>query len=187
MDRELKFLGSPYTIPPNVRSIAEVSHSMPIDLSKYEVRSLKGPLVSLADYKGQVLLIVNVASQCGFTPQYKGLQGLYASFKDRGFSVLGFPCNQFGFQEPGSNQEIADFCSTNYQVEFPVFDKVFVNGKSTCPIYQDLKRQAPGLLGKAPIAWNFTKFLVDRNGNVVARFNPTRTPESIATEIEKLL
>jgi glutathione peroxidase len=160
---------------------------MALDLSKYEIRSLDGQPVSFSSLKGQVLLFVNVASRCGFTPQYEGLQSLYEKFKDRGFSVLGFPCNQFGFQEPGSNQEIASFCTSQYQVTFPVFDKIKVNGREADPVFRDLKKEAPGVLGKAPIAWNFTKFLVDRDGNVVARYNPTRTPESIAAEIEKLL
>lgn len=160
---------------------------MALDLSKYEMRSLEGELVPFKSLQGQVLLIVNVASRCGFTPQYEGLQALHEKFKDRGFSVLGFPCNQFGFQEPGSAEEIAEFCSSRYQVSFPVFEKVKVNGLDADPIFRDLKKEAPGVLGKAPIAWNFTKFLVDRDGNVVSRYNPTRTPESIASEIEKLL
>ncbi|MDZ4084819.1 MAG: glutathione peroxidase [Bdellovibrionales bacterium] len=160
---------------------------MALDLSKYEMRSLEGELIPFKSLQGKVLLIVNVASRCGFTPQYEGLQALHEKFKDRGFSVLGFPCNQFGFQEPGSAQEIADFCSTSYQVSFPVFEKVKVNGMDADPIFRDLKKEAPGVLGKAPIAWNFTKFLFDRDGNVVSRYNPTRTPESIASEIEKLL
>jgi glutathione peroxidase len=160
---------------------------MALDLSKYEMHSLAGELVPFKSLEGKVLLFVNVASRCGFTPQYEGLQAIYEKFKDRGFYVLGFPCNQFGFQEPGSTKEIADFCSARYQVSFPVFDKVKVNGPEADPIFRDLKKEAPGILGKAPIAWNFTKFLVDRDGNVVARYNPTRTPESIASEIEKLL
>lgn len=160
---------------------------MALDLSKYEMRSLEGELVPFKSLQGQVLLIVNVASRCGFTPQYEGLQALHEKFKDRGFSVLGFPCNQFGFQEPGSAEEIAEFCSSRYQVSFPVFEKVKVNGLYADPIFRDLKKEAPGVLGKAPIAWNFTKFLVDRDGSVVSRYNPTRTPESIASEIEKLL
>lgn len=160
---------------------------MAIDLSKYQLSTIEGKPVSFESFKGQVLLLVNVASQCGFTPQYEGLQKIYETFKDRGFSILAFPCNQFGFQESGSDKEIAAFCSTRYEVTFPVFSKVKVNGQEAYPLFTDLKKEAPGLLGKAPIAWNFTKFLVDRAGNVVARYNPTRTPESIAPEIENLL
>ncbi len=160
---------------------------MALDLSQYQMRNLADELISLETLKGQVLLVVNVASRCGFTPQYEGLQALYSRFKNQGFSVLAFPCNQFGRQESGSNEEIADFCSSSFGVTFPVFAKIKVNGSGADPIFRDLKKEAPGILGKTPIAWNFTKFLVDRSGNVVARYSPTRTPESIAVEIEKLL
>jgi glutathione peroxidase len=138
-------------------------------------------------YRGKVLLIVNVASRCGFTPQYAGLQKLYDRFKDRGFEVFGFPCNQFGGQEPGSDAEIGQFCSLNYGVTFPVFSKIQVNGPEAIPLYQFLKKEAPGLLGTEAIKWNFTKFLVDRNGKNIDRFAPTSTPESLESAIEKLL
>jgi len=141
---------------------------------------------NLADYKGKVLLIVNTASKCGFTPQYAGLQSLYAKFKDRGFEVLGFPCDQFGHQEPGSNGEIKSFCQLNYGVSFPLFSKIEVNGPDTHPVFEFLKSNKGGLLGDA-IKWNFTKFLVDKKGRVVERFAPMTTPTAIEGQIEKLL
>lgn len=156
-------------------------------LHDLEVRSIDGHAKSLADYRGQVLLIVNVASQCGFTPQYAGLEALYHRYKDRGFSVLGFPCDQFGHQEPGSEAEIKQFCSTNYNVTFPMFAKIEVNGPGAHPLYQLLKDEKPGVLGTEAIKWNFTKFLVDRQGQVVKRFAPTTTPDKIAGDIEPLL
>ncbi|MGB7556046.1 MAG: glutathione peroxidase [Candidatus Korobacteraceae bacterium] len=140
----------------------------------------------LADYKGKVLLIVNTASKCGFTPQYEGLQSLYEEYKDRGLEVLGFPCDQFGHQEPGTNDEIKSFCQLNYGVEFPLFSKIDVNGDDAHPLYKFLKSEKGGLLG-ASIKWNFTKFLVDKKGNVVERFAPTTSPTAIEPEIEKLL
>ncbi len=140
----------------------------------------------LADYKGKVLLIVNTASKCGFTPQYKGLQELYAKYKDRGFEVLGFPCDQFGHQEPGSDGEIKSFCELNYGVDFPLFSKIEVNGENTHPLYKFLKSEKGGLLGDA-IKWNFTKFLVDKKGIVVERFAPMTPPSAIESEIERLL
>ncbi len=140
----------------------------------------------LSDYKGKVLLIVNTASKCGFTPQYKGLQGLYAKFKRRGFDVLAFPCDQFGHQEPGNDDEILSFCEVNYGVEFPVFSKIEVNGHDAHPLYKFLKSQKGGLLGDS-IKWNFTKFLVDRQGKVVERYAPIISPERIASDIEKQL
>lgn len=140
----------------------------------------------LAAYKGKVLLIVNTASQCGFTPQYKGLQELYAKYKDHGFEVLGFPCDQFGHQERGNDDEIASFCELNYGVDFPLFSKIEVNGANAHPIYKFLKKEKGGLLGDA-IKWNFTKFLVDKRGNVVERYAPITTPGSIAKDIEKEL
>jgi glutathione peroxidase len=151
------------------------------------VRDREGKSVEMDTYRGKVLLIVNVASRCGFTPQYAGLQKLYDRFKDRGFEILGFPCNQFGGQEPGSDAEIGQFCSLNYGVNFPVFSKVQVNGAEAIPLYQYLKKEARGLLGTEAIKWNFTKFLVDRNGKVIDRFAPTATPESLESSIEKLL
>jgi glutathione peroxidase len=141
---------------------------------------------SLAGYKGKVLLIVNTASQCGFTPQYKGLQELYAKFHDKGLEVLGFPCDQFGHQEPGNDDEIKSFCQVNYGVNFPLFSKIEVNGAGAHPLYKFLKSEKGGLLGDN-IKWNFTKFLVDKQGNVVERFAPTTTPEAISSKIEALL
>ena len=146
-----------------------------------------GGAQSLADYRGKVLLIVNTASKCGFTPQYEGLEALHRRYATRGFEVLGFPCNQFGGQEPGDAAEIAQFCSLTYDVTFPVFAKIEVNGDGADPLYDELKRQAPGLLGSKAIKWNFTKFLVDRSGKVVQRYAPTTKPEDIATAIEDLL
>ena len=142
---------------------------------------------SLADYKGQVLLVVNTASKCGFTPQYDGLEALYSDYKDKGFSVLAFPCNQFGAQEPGSNEEIADFCVTKFSVSFPLFEKIDVNGSDPHPLYVHLKTEAPGVLGSQGIKWNFTKFLVGKDGSVLKRYAPATTPASIAKDIEKAL
>jgi glutathione peroxidase len=141
----------------------------------------------LSDFAGQVLLIVNTASKCGFTPQYKELEALWRTYKDRGFAVLAFPCNQFGAQEPGDAAEIASFCSLTYDVTFPVFAKIDVNGSNAAPLFQALKAQAPGVLGTEGIKWNFTKFLVDRAGKVVERFAPTTNPRDIAADIEALL
>ena len=149
--------------------------------------TMQGKEVSLADFKGKVLLIVNTASKCGFTPQFKGLESLYKEYKDKGVEVLGFPCNQFGHQDPGSNDEINQFCELNYGVSFPMFQKVDVNGDDAHPLFKYLKEQAPGLLGTQAIKWNFTKFLVDQNGKVVDRYAPTDTPEKIAKDIAKLL
>ncbi len=151
------------------------------------LRSEPADKSNLAEYAGQVLLIVNTASKCGFTPQYQGLEALYRAYKDRGFSVLAFPCNQFGAQEPGDAAEIASFCSLTYDVTFPIFPKVEVNGPGAAPLFEHLKAAAPGLLGSQAIKWNFTKFLVDRSGAVVKRFAPTTTPETISPEIERLL
>ena len=148
---------------------------------------LDGRTVSLDEFKGRVLLIVNAASQCGFTPQYAGLEELYRANKDRGFTVLGFPCNQFGEQEPGSSEEIGVFCERNYGVSFPMFAKIDVNGPSTHPLYQFLKSSKPGLFGSERIKWNFTKFLVGRNGNVVSRFAPSTKPQEITPQIDELL
>ena len=142
---------------------------------------------ALADFAGSTLLIVNVASKCGFTPQYSGLESLWRKFRDRGFAVLGFPCDQFGHQEPGDETEIAQFCRTSYDVTFPLFAKIDVNGTDAHPLYQWLKQQAPGVLGTEAVKWNFTKFLVNREGAVVRRYAPTDTPESIESEIEATL
>ena len=153
----------------------------------FTVDDIGGRPVKLDRYKDKVLLVVNTASKCGFTPQYKGLESLYRKYKDQGFAVLGFPCNQFGAQEPGNEQEIATFCETNYDVTFPMFGKIDVNGNAAAPVYRYLKRAKPGLLGSRAIKWNFTKFLVDRDGKVLARYAPNDTPESIEGDVEKAL
>ena len=153
----------------------------------FTVDDIGGRPVKLDRYKDKVLLVVNTASKCGFTPQYKGLESLYRKYKDQGFAVLGFPCNQFGAQEPGNEQEIATFCETNYDVTFPMFGKIDVNGNAAAPVYRYLKRAKPGLLGSEAIKWNFTKFLVDRDGKVLARYAPNDTPESIEGDVEKAL
>ena len=152
----------------------------------FSMTDIHGKPQSLAQYKNKVLLIVNTASQCGFTPQYKGLETLYKKMHARGLEVLGFPCNQFGAQEPGPADEIQAFCSTNYDVTFPLFEKIDVNGAHAHPLYEYLKRQQSGLLG-ASIKWNFTKFLVDRTGKVVARYAPTARPEGLRQQIQTLL
>ena len=152
----------------------------------YKVKDMRGNQVSLEDYKGQVLLIVNTATGCGFTPQYEGLEKLYQAYKDQGFVILDFPCNQFGNQAPGSEEEIHSFCTLKYNVSFPQFAKIEVNGANESPLYTFLKKEKGGVLGSA-IKWNFTKFLVDRQGNVTERFAPTATPESIEDKIKALL
>ena len=157
---------------------------------QFSAGSLDGRTVTLEQFRGRVLLIVNTASQCGFTPQYAGLEELYRTFKERGFAVLGFPCDQFGGQEPGSAAEIGAFCEANYGVSFPLFAKIEVNGARTHPLYRFLKREQPGMLGILGIRrikWNFTKFLVDRQGNVVERFGPSTNPRALAVKIERLL
>lgn len=154
---------------------------------QYEVNDINGNSVSLSDYQGKTLLIVNTASQCGFTPQYKGLEALYQDHKDNGLVILGFPCNQFGKQEPGSNEEIANFCDLTFKVSFPMFSKVDVNGDNSAPLYEFLKAQAPGILGSKGIKWNFTKFLVNKDGQVVKRFAPKDKPEAIEKEIVEIL
>lgn len=153
----------------------------------FSVETIMGLPQSLEDYRGNVLLIANTASKCGFTPQFAGLEALYQRYKDRGFVVLGFPCNQFNEQDPGSNEEILSFCQVNYGVSFPMFGKIDVNGPSAHPLYEHLKSEARGLLGSRAIKWNFTKFLVDREGHVVERFAPNAEPETIAPTIEALL
>ena len=151
----------------------------------FSAKSLAGEDTPLKQFEGKVLLIVNTASACGFTPQYKGLEALQQKHGARGFSVLGFPCNQFGRQEPGNATEIGQFCATNYAVSFPMFDKIDVNGSGAHPLYQYLRNEKSGLLGSS-IKWNFTKFLVDRSGKVVARHAPTTTPQALTKEIEAL-
>jgi glutathione peroxidase len=153
----------------------------------FSVRTIKGEETTLEPYKGDVVLIVNTASKCGFTPQYEGLQSLYEAHKEEGFKVLGFPCNQFGAQEPGSSDDIQEFCKLNFGVNFPLFEKVDVNGDDAHPLFKYVTKEAPGLLGSKAIKWNFTKFLVDREGNVVKRFAPTDKPEAIEKEIQELL
>ena len=154
-----------------------------MSLYSISVRAIDGRETTLADYRGRTLLIVNVASQCGLTPQYAGLQSLHSRLRDRGFAVLGFPCNQFGAQEPGTEAQIAQFCETRFQVDFPMFAKVNVNGPDAHPLFSWLRAQSGG----ADIGWNFAKFLIDRNGELVKRFAPTDTPESLAPSIEALL
>jgi glutathione peroxidase len=153
----------------------------------FSATDIRGAAQPLQQYQGKVLLIVNVASKCGFTPQYKGLEAVYRQYKDQGLAVLGFPCDQFGHQEPGDEQEIQNFCSMNYEVSFPLFAKIEVNGTGAHPLYQHLKRSAPGVLGTEAIKWNFTKFLVDRKGQVVKRYGSMDKPEDIAKDIAALL
>ena len=153
----------------------------------FHADSLTGQPVQLDQFKGQVLLIVNTASKCGFTPQYKGLEDLQQQFGERGLAVLGFPCNQFGAQEPGSAHDIGAFCEQNFGVSFPMFAKIDVNGEHTHPLYAELKRQAPGLLGTRAIKWNFTKFLIKKDGTVYKRYAPGTKPAALAADIDKLL
>lgn len=148
--------------------------------------SQKNP-VSLLDYKGKTLLIVNVASRCGLTPQYKGLQELYSKYSNKDFEILAFPCNQFGAQEPGSNEEIKEFCDINFNVSFKIFDKINVNGPSASPLFKHLKNEAKGVMGSEAIKWNFTKFLIDNNGSVIKRYSPQTTPDKIDKDLSKIL
>ena len=148
--------------------------------------SQKNP-VSLSDYKGKTLLIVNVASRCGLTPQYKGLQELYSKYSNKDFEILAFPCNQFGAQEPGSNEEIKEFCDINFNVSFKIFDKINVNGSSASPLFKHLKNEAKGVMGSEAIKWNFTKFLIDNNGSVLKRYSPQTTPDKIDKDLSKIL
>ncbi len=156
-------------------------------LRDFKAARIDGTLISMEGYVGQVLLIVNTASRCGFTPQYRGLQQLYQDYCERGFQVLGFPCNQFREQEPGSAQEISQFCEINYGVTFPIFAKIDVNGPGAHPLFRWLKAQAPGILGTQRIKWNFTKFLLGRDGRVMKRFGPNVEPEEMRASIEALL
>ena len=148
--------------------------------------SQKNP-VSLSDYKGKTLLIVNVASRCGLTPQYKGLQELYSKYSNKDFEILAFPCNQFGAQEPGSNEEIKEFCDINFNVSFKIFDKINVNGSSASPLFKHLKNEAKGVMGSEAIKWNFTKFLIDNNGSVIKRYSPQTTPDKIDKDLSEIL
>jgi len=152
----------------------------------FEAKTIDGKTESLASYRGKALLIVNVASKCGFTSQYAGLEALHKEFSGKGFAVLGFPCNQFGSQEPGTDAEIKSFCSLTYNVTFPMFAKVDVNGGSTHPLYEHLKKSEPGILGTEAIKWNFTKFLVDKSGKVIKRYAPQAKPEDIAADVRKI-
>lgn len=153
----------------------------------YKVQNINGDSVPLNEYKGKTLLIVNVASKCGFTPQYKELEEIYREYKDQGLEILAFPCNQFGSQEPGDAEEIKNFCSLNYDLSFPLFAKVDVNGENTAPIFSFLKESLPGILGSKAVKWNFTKFLVDKSGIPYARYAPTDKPKDILKEIKKIL
>lgn len=152
----------------------------------YKVKNILGEEVSMSEYKGKVVLIVNTASKCGFTKQYEGLEELYEKYKDQGFVILGFPCNQFGAQEPGDNAEIKNFCTSTFSVTFPMMSKIDVNGESADPLYKFLKKEQGGILGDE-IKWNFTKFLIDREGRVVDRFASQKTPKQLEKEVEKLL
>jgi glutathione peroxidase len=153
----------------------------------FEAKTIDGQSQKLDAHAGKVLLVVNVASKCGFTPQYKGLEALWRKYKDKGLMILGFPCDQFGHQEPGDENEIKNFCSLTYDVSFPMYAKIEVNGANTHPLYQHLKSEAPGVLGSEGIKWNFTKFLVDKSGKVVKRYGSMDTPEKIEGDIAKLL
>jgi glutathione peroxidase len=156
-------------------------------LFEFKVKDAHENDYDLVQYKGKVVLVVNVASKCGFTPQYKGLEAIYREFKDQGFTILGFPCNQFGQQEPGSNAQIQEFCELNYGVTFPVLGKIDVNGKNTAPVFDFLKEKAPGILGIEAIKWNFTKFLIGKNGQVLKRYAPNTDPKDIAADIRSAL
>ncbi|RHW42279.1 glutathione peroxidase [Neobacillus notoginsengisoli] len=158
-----------------------------MSIYQFEAKSIKGEEVPMSRYEGQVVLIVNTASKCGFTPQYTGLQELYERYKDSGFTILGFPCNQFGGQEPGDEEEIQSFCSLNYGVSFPIFSKVDVNGEKAHPLFAYLTEAVPGILGSRSIKWNFTKFLIGRDGKPVKRFAPQEKPEELAKELKTLL
>ncbi len=167
--------------------VAPMTAQAPASIYDLSATSIDGKSVSFDTYKGKVLLIVNTASQCGFTPQYKGLQALYDQYASQGLVILGFPCNQFGQQEPGNSDQIQSFCETNFGVSFPLFQKIDVNGSNAHPLYQYLTKAVPGILGTEAIKWNFTKFLVDRSGKVVKRYPPTTKPEDLEKDIQGLL
>lgn len=160
---------------------------VPASIYDLDAVGINGNSVSFSTYKGKVLLIVNTASQCGFTPQYQGLQALYEQYANQGLVVLGFPCNQFGQQEPGNSDQIQSFCETSFGVTFPLFQKIDVNGSNAHPLYQYLTKAAPGIFGTEGIKWNFTKFLIDRSGKVVKRYPPTAKPEDLAKDVQALL
>ena len=165
-----------------------MANELPLSLSPdIAIKTIDGEARTLGNFAGQALLIVNVASQCGFTPQYAGLEALHRRFRERGFAVLGFPCDQFGHQEPGDESAIRKFCTDKYDVTFPMFAKIEVNGPNAHPLFQTLKKEAPGLLGTQAIKWNFTKFLVDRQLRVVRRYAPSKKPEELAEDIEAAL
>ena len=157
------------------------------ELYNISVKDIDMNLVDLSSYEGKTLLIVNVASKCGFTPQYKDLQNLYEKYQDQGLEVLGFPCNQFGAQEPGTNEEVKSFCDLNYNVSFKMFDKIDVNGSDASPLFKFLKHESPGIMGTEAIKWNFTKFLVNKNGQVIKRFAPKDGESEIESELQKIL
>jgi len=157
------------------------------NLYSFSAQQIDGNHTALERFRGKVVLVVNVASKCGFTPQYKGLEAVYRAHKGQGLEILGFPCDQFGHQEPGDEAQIQEFCSLTYDVSFPMFSKIKVNGSEAHPLYQWMKAQAPGLLGTEAVKWNFTKFLIDREGNVVKRYGSMDKPEDIAKDVEKLL
>ena len=156
-------------------------------LHSFQARSITGEPIDLSEYKGKVVLIVNVASKCGYTPQYEGLEALYQDYKERGLTVLGFPCNQFGNQEPGNSVDILTFCSTRYKASFPLFEKIDVNGPRAHPLYTWLKEEQGGVLGTKAIKWNFTKFLVGRDGQAIQRYGSSTTPDELRADIEKAL
>jgi len=158
-----------------------------MSIYEFNATNIKGEEVNLSDYEGKVLLIVNTASKCGFTPQFEGLENLHKELEDQGLIILGFPCNQFGSQDPGVDEQIEEFCQLNYGVSFPMFSKIEVNGSGAHPLYAYMKKEARGLLGSKTIKWNFTKFLVNRKGQVVERYAPNDKPESIKADIQKLL
>lgn len=158
-----------------------------MSIYEYAATNIRGEEISLADFEGKVLVIVNTASKCGFTPQFEGLEGLYNDLEDKGLMILGFPCNQFGSQDPGADGQIEEFCQLNYGVSFPMFSKIDVNGSKAHPLFKYLKKEARGLLGSEAIKWNFTKFLINREGEVVKRYASTDTPASMRADIEKLL
>ncbi|TAK79555.1 MAG: glutathione peroxidase [Aquabacterium sp.] len=153
----------------------------------FKAQTITGQEVALSDYRGKALLIVNTASKCGFTPQFEGLEKLWQTYGPKGLVIVGFPCNQFGSQDPGSNDEIASFCQLNYGVSFPMFEKIDVNGPNAHPLYKWLVQEAPGILGTKAIKWNFTKFLIGKDGQVISRYAPTDTPKSLAEDVEKAL
>jgi len=167
--------------------VINIGEIMENTIYSFQAKDIDGQSIKLEQFKEKVILIVNVASKCGFTSQYEGLEKIYKEYKDKGLIILGFPCNQFGAQESGSEKEIKEFCSLTYDVTFPMFSKINVNGSDTHPLYEFLKEKAPGLLGSKKIKWNFTKFLIDKKGTPVKRYAPNDKPEKIATEIEQYL